>query len=38
MTEVPLGADPRLDGPVTLVPYSPQWPSQFEGEAKRIRW
>src|SRR6478609_8651053 len=37
MTEVPLGADPRLDGPVTLVAYSPQWPSQFEGEAKRIR-
>jgi GrpB-like predicted nucleotidyltransferase (UPF0157 family) len=34
---VHVGQLKRLDGPVTLVDYDPEWPSIFEREAARIR-
>jgi GrpB-like predicted nucleotidyltransferase (UPF0157 family) len=37
LLEVPIGDAPRLDGPVTLVDYSEQWPLQYQREAERIR-
>lgn len=32
-----IGDPPRLDGPVLLVEYDPEWPRLFEREAARIR-
>jgi GrpB-like predicted nucleotidyltransferase (UPF0157 family) len=37
MTQAPIGDAPRLDGPVTLLDYSGQWPLQYQLEAERIR-
>jgi GrpB-like predicted nucleotidyltransferase (UPF0157 family) len=32
-----VGEPARLDGPITLVEYDPEWPRLFEREASRIR-
>jgi len=32
-----IGGRPRHDAPITLSPYDPAWPAQFEAEAARIR-
>ena len=32
-----VGEPPKLDGPVVLADYSPQWPGLYEREADRIR-
>jgi len=35
--EVRLGEPRRLDGPVLLAGYDPEWPKQYQREAERIR-
>jgi len=37
LAQVTVGAPIRLDGPVTLVEYDPEWPRRFAREADRIR-
>lgn len=37
LARVTIGGPTRLDGPVTLVEYDPEWPRRFAREADRIR-
>ena len=37
LRKVTVGEPARLDGPVTLVEYTPVWPEQFADEAERIK-
>jgi GrpB-like predicted nucleotidyltransferase (UPF0157 family) len=36
LAKVTVGAPTRLDGPVTLVEYDPEWPRRYDREAARI--
>jgi GrpB-like predicted nucleotidyltransferase (UPF0157 family) len=37
LARVTVGAPARLDGPVTLVEYDPEWPRRYARESERIR-
>jgi len=37
MSSVTIGARRRVDGPITLVDYDPDWPVLYEREATRVR-
>jgi GrpB-like predicted nucleotidyltransferase (UPF0157 family) len=37
LRRVTIGEPARLDGPVVLADYSPQWPTLYQREAQRIR-